>query len=110
MILLLSAEEWAFSYPGVAKFGIAPEWGSGGRWFKSSHSDHKKQSAVGGLLFSVKEPAASCRHPRAVTAGRPGASGAIRRWRAAFLLSVGFFIILLKLTALVMCFYGMMSH
>ncbi|HIY21918.1 MAG TPA: hypothetical protein H9841_08475, partial [Candidatus Flavonifractor merdigallinarum] len=20
--------------PGVAKFGIAPEWGSGGRWFK----------------------------------------------------------------------------
>ena len=23
----------------MAKFGIAPEWGSGGRWFKSSHSD-----------------------------------------------------------------------
>ena len=25
--------------PGVAKFGIALEWGSRGRWFKSSHSD-----------------------------------------------------------------------
>jgi hypothetical protein len=31
-------------YPGVAKFGIAPEWGSGGRWFKSSHSDHAECS------------------------------------------------------------------
>ena len=28
--------------PGVAKFGIALEWGSRGRWFESSHSDHKK--------------------------------------------------------------------
>ena len=27
-------------YPGVAKFGIALEWGSRGRWFESSHSDH----------------------------------------------------------------------
>ena len=26
-------------YPGVAKFGIALEWGSRGRWFESSHSD-----------------------------------------------------------------------
>ena len=26
--------------PGVAKFGIALEWGSRGRWFDSSHSDH----------------------------------------------------------------------
>ena len=26
-------------YPGVAKFGIALEWGSRGRWFDSSHSD-----------------------------------------------------------------------
>ena len=26
--------------PGVAKFGIALEWGSRGRWFESSHSDH----------------------------------------------------------------------
>ena len=29
-------------YPGVAKFGIALEWGSRGRWFESSHSDHEK--------------------------------------------------------------------
>ena len=27
--------------PGVAKFGIALEWGSRGRWFESSHSDHE---------------------------------------------------------------------
>ena len=27
-------------FPGVAKFGIALEWGSRGRWFESSHSDH----------------------------------------------------------------------
>ena len=28
-----------FIFPGVAKFGIALEWGSRGRWFESSHSD-----------------------------------------------------------------------
>ena len=28
--------------PGVAKFGIALEWGSRGRWFESSHSDQEK--------------------------------------------------------------------
>lgn len=26
-------------YRGVAQFGRVPEWGSGGRWFESSHSD-----------------------------------------------------------------------
>ena len=26
--------------PGLAKFGIALEWGSRGRWFESSNSDH----------------------------------------------------------------------
>ena len=29
-------------YPGVAKFGIALEWGSRGRWFESSHSDQSE--------------------------------------------------------------------
>ena len=28
-------------YPGVAKFGIALDWGSRGRGFKSRHSDQK---------------------------------------------------------------------
>ena len=28
--------------PGVAKFGIALEWGSRGPEFESQHSDHKK--------------------------------------------------------------------
>ena len=34
------------TYPGVAKFGIALEWGSRGRWFESSHSDHVGASCV----------------------------------------------------------------
>ena len=38
--------------PGVAKFGIALEWGSRGRWFESSHSDQMyvsiKKVFVGG--------------------------------------------------------------
>ena len=40
MVLYLSGRETAKNeYPGVAKFGIALEWGSRGRWFESSHSD-----------------------------------------------------------------------
>ena len=27
----------------VAQLGSAPDWGSGGRWFKSSHPDHFPQ-------------------------------------------------------------------
>ncbi len=37
--------------PGVAKFGIALEWGSRGRWFESSHSDQEK----GALQNSAKK-------------------------------------------------------
>ena len=53
-------------YPGVAKFGIALEWGSRGRWFKSSHSDQAKDSYEStGLFFIVSnlppETAASVR-------------------------------------------------
>ena len=33
----------AIKYPGVAKFGIALEWGSRGRWFESSHSDQENR-------------------------------------------------------------------
>ena len=36
----------ASKYPGVAKFGIALEWGSRGRWFESSHSDQKSPEIV----------------------------------------------------------------
>ena len=28
-------------FRGVAQFGRVPEWGSGGRWFESSHSDQR---------------------------------------------------------------------
>ena len=31
---------------GVAQFGRVPEWGSGGRWFESSHSDQFKQTLI----------------------------------------------------------------
>ena len=41
----------AVGNPGVAKFGIAPEWGSGGRWFKSSHSDQYRVSLLGHPVF-----------------------------------------------------------
>ena len=43
--------------PGVAKFGIALEWGSRGRWFESSHSDHKDRKSKGffGLYFSLAD-------------------------------------------------------
>ena len=34
------------SYPGVAKFGIALEWGSRGLEFESQHSDHKRPEIV----------------------------------------------------------------
>ena len=39
-------------HPGVAKFGIALEWGSRGRWFESSHSD---QSMIIRTQFSKWE-------------------------------------------------------
>ena len=41
-------------HPGVAKFGIALEWGSRGRWFESSHSDQKSvfRKEYGLFLFS----------------------------------------------------------
>ncbi len=31
-------------YLGVAQFGSAPDWGSGGRKFKSCHPDHKNST------------------------------------------------------------------
>ena len=37
--------------PGVAKFGIALEWDSRGRWFESSHSDQKRQVPFGTCRF-----------------------------------------------------------
>ena len=48
-------------FPGVAKFGIALEWGSRGRWFESSHSDHESpqsmiQSAEDFSILLMKKP------------------------------------------------------
>ena len=51
MLIYLSCQGTASEYPGVAKFGIALEWGSRGRWFESSHSDQTQESVV--LRFLV---------------------------------------------------------
>ena len=39
--------------PGVAKFGIALEWGSRGRWFESSHSDQKTVGDSSPTVFCI---------------------------------------------------------
>ena len=65
MILERSSERPG-SYPGVAKFGIALEWGSRGRWFNSSHSDHGKglqTQRFAGFLFFVRVREQSLFHP-----------------------------------------------
>ena len=36
--------DMATEYPGVAKFGIALEWGSRGLEFESQHSDHNVET------------------------------------------------------------------
>lgn len=38
---LIPFRECKSEYPGVAKFGIALEWGSRGLEFESRHSDHE---------------------------------------------------------------------
>ena len=45
---LIPFRECKSEYPGVAKFGIALEWGSRGLEFESRHSDHRRQK-VGSL-------------------------------------------------------------
>ena len=36
----------ASSFRDVAQFGSAPDWGSGGRWFESSHPDQYLKCSV----------------------------------------------------------------
>ncbi len=45
-----SAED-ATKYPGVAKFGIALEWGSRGLEFESRHSDQKSRNSIHCFCF-----------------------------------------------------------
>ena len=52
--------------PGVAKFGIALEWGSRGRWFESSHSDQIMGSSFGNFplfLFCADSNPSKCDIP-----------------------------------------------
>ena len=52
--------------PGVAKFGIALEWGSRGRWFESSHSDQIMGSSFGNFplfLFCADSNPSKCDMP-----------------------------------------------
>ena len=55
VIYFLRNDSCKTKYPGVAKFGIALEWGSRGRWFESSHSDHRSVQ-VWTLRFFVFGP------------------------------------------------------
>ena len=48
------------AYPGVAKFGIALEWGSRGLEFESRHSDQKKRQVSTCRFFSEINPCGIC--------------------------------------------------
>ena len=86
--------------PGVAKFGIALEWGSRGRWFESSHSDqiwteslwtlsifYTSVSRTSGLLY-FKLAARAARRSRRPTAG----SNPVTRTKTKKTLSGVFFV------------------
>ena len=65
----------------MAKFGIALEWGSRGRWFESSHSDQKsvfRKECGFFLLPEYGEQAASwrCRRVKTTAAGQAGGTPA----------------------------------
>ena len=53
------------SFPGVAKFGIALEWGSRGLEFESRHSDQKPERAfaLSGFSFVKRVGPFKCRCP-----------------------------------------------
>lgn len=51
MCYYIQAVERRKTNPGVAKFGIALEWGSRGRWFESSHSDQKILPKFGRIFY-----------------------------------------------------------
>ena len=56
-IISKSPRERQTKYPGVAKFGIALEWGSRGLEFESRHSDHKTERVKAlSVLFFIQEP------------------------------------------------------
>ena len=50
-MLIYSGSRETQENPGVAKFGIALEWGSRGRWFESSHSDQRPKQKLRSFLF-----------------------------------------------------------
>ena len=58
-VILTKLIRSASEYPGVAKFGIALEWGSRGLEFESQHSDHGKVLKLQGFQdfsFFPKNP------------------------------------------------------
>ena len=56
----------ATEYPGVAKFGIALEWGSRGLEFESQHSDQKYPYALTWGYFFISSAENSTLRPKAV--------------------------------------------
>ena len=51
MLIYCGGRETASIYPGVAKFGIALEWGSRGLEFESRHSDQTGQLRLSRFFF-----------------------------------------------------------
>ena len=45
-VIILWLTENREQNPGLAKFGIALEWGSRGRWFESSNSDQNSRNCI----------------------------------------------------------------
>ena len=62
MLEYSSAEDSATKYPGVAKFGIALEWGSRGLEFESRHSDQKIQNSIccSGFFYLWRDSKIKC--------------------------------------------------
>ena len=53
MIIYRSGRETQAFDPGVAKFGIALEWGSRGLEFESRHSDQKSRNSIYCFCFFI---------------------------------------------------------
>ena len=50
-VLIYPSVQEITEYPGVAKFGIALEWGSRGLEFESRHSDQKAEESISSFLL-----------------------------------------------------------
>ena len=77
MLVYLGSQQ---THPGVAKFGIALEWGSRGLEFESRHSDQKSRNSIHCFCFFL-----FCREIRTIKCKCPvGTCLPPARWRQHF--------------------------